>query len=111
MVPMDKIVMPAVALTSDGSSTSCYFNNTMFSAKLYTKMPRIYPVSNNSSSDSSSDSYQLWPYAAESNQVVSGGTGIPNCYRLGNGNLGDPVRVGTESGSQKCSCLYRNYGR
>jgi hypothetical protein len=105
---MQKSVIPNVTLTADGSSTDCFYNGTMFSAVLYTKREKTYPVQT-ASSPSSPGAYLPWPYAAEVQQVANGGARVPDCYKMVNGNTGEHVAIGTVSDSQTCQCIYQNY--
>lgn len=111
---MQKIVIPSVALTSDGATTECFFNKTTFSAVLYTKMKRTYSSTNTTASSGSSalgtaGGYQAWPYAVEVRQVADGGSSVPDCYKMVNDEAGDHVTVGSEAASQTCQCIYENY--
>lgn len=113
---MQKIVVPNVTLTADGATTSCFYNHTTFSAVLYTKMGKTYPSSNTTTSSSggtmpgTNGGYQSWPYAVQVTQVVDGGSSVPDCYEMNNGNTVAHVAIGTESATQSCNCVYENYG-
>lgn len=108
-VNMQKMVIPNVTLTADGASTDCFYNGTMLSAVLYTKKEKTYPAQNKTS-PSTAEAYLPWPYAVEVQQVASGGAGVPDCYKMINGNTGEHVTVGTEPANQTCQCVYENYG-
>ena len=107
-VNMQKTVIPNVTLTADGASTNCFYNGTIFSAVLYTKKEKTYPTQNKTS-PSATAAYLPWPYAVEVQQVASGGAGVPDCYKMINGNTGQHVTIGTGSDSQNCQCMYQNY--
>ncbi|TKA66875.1 hypothetical protein B0A49_06562 [Cryomyces minteri] len=104
---MDKQVVPTASITSDNSGTTCFYNQTTFQASLYTKMAKSYP---SSSPSANVGSYPLWPYAVRVEQLIRGGTDVPNCYKTMNGGLG--ARVTTvlqpQDSGQTCGCLYRN---
>ena len=106
---MQKIVMPTAPLTADGAATDCFYNGTIFSGRLYTKMGKTYPFGN-MTSPSGSNAYQPWPYAVEAQQQTAGGSGVPDCYEMFNGNPGNHIDVPTVSSSQDCLCQYQNYG-
>ena len=105
---MQKTVIPNVTLTADGAATDCFYNGTIFSAVLYTKMEKTYPPQN-TTSPSATAAYPPWPYAVDVQQTADGGTGVPDCYKMVNGNVGEHVPVATEATSQTCQCQYQNY--
>jgi hypothetical protein len=108
-VNMHKTVLPNVTLTADGASTDCFYNGAIFSAVLYTKKEKTYPVQEQTP-QSAAGAYLPWPYAVEVQQVAKGGAGVPDCYKMINGNTGEHVSIGTEPDTQTCECRYQNYG-
>jgi hypothetical protein len=108
-IDMQKTVMPNVTLTADGATTECFYNGTIFSAVLYTKKEKTYPAQNKTS-PSAAGAYLPWPYAVEVQQVANGGAGVPDCYKMINGNPGERVPIGIVPDTQTCQCLYENYG-
>jgi len=108
-VNMHKTVIPNVTLTADGASTDCFYNGAIFSAVLYTKKEKTYPA-RNQTPQSAAGAYMPWPYAVEVQQVANGGAGVPDCYKMINGNTGEHVPIGTEPDTQTCECRYQNYG-
>jgi hypothetical protein len=113
-VPMQKIVVPSSPLTADDAATECYYNNTQFTAKMYTKRAKTYPVQQGSASGNPdpdpSAIFGEWPYAVEVQQFIDGGSGVPDCYKVANGIIGEKVNVGSETINDSCECLYMNYG-
>jgi hypothetical protein len=107
-INMQKTVIPNVTLTADGASTDCFYNGTIFSAVLYTRKAKTYPAQN-TTSPSATGSYLPWPYAVEVGQVANGGAGVPDCYKMINGNTGQYVPIGDEPDTQTCQCMYQNY--
>lgn len=112
-VPMQKIVVPSSPLTADNAATECYYNNTQFSAKLYTKMAKTYPVQAGSASGNPdpdpSAIFGEWPYAVEVQQFIDGGSGVPDCYKVVNGVKGERISIGDTTIDDSCECLYMNY--
>lgn len=112
-VPMQKIVVPAAPLTADNAATECYYNNTIFSAKLYTRIAKTYPVQAGSASGNPDPDpnaiFGEWPYAVEVQQFIDGGNGVPDCYKVVNGVKGEKVDVGSTTINDSCDCLYMNY--
>lgn len=100
---MDKEVVPSTSITDDDSSTVCYFNSTIFTGYLYTKMEKDYPT------DDASDN--PWPFAVRAEQSVGGGENVPNCYKTVDGQMTEQITDGLDAmgASTLCSCLYRNY--
>jgi hypothetical protein len=107
-VNMQKTVIPNVTLTADGAATDCFYNGTIFSAVLYTKKEKTYPAQN-TTTPSATGAYPPWPYAVEVQQAANGGAGVPDCYKMINGNPGEHVSIGNEPDSQTCQCVYQNY--
>lgn len=107
---MTKTAIPTVALTSDGSASECFFNNTVFSATMYLSAKSDYP-SNSSAALSPAGSFEQWPYAVEITQNAAGGTNVPNCYETNDGAIGAPITTGLDAqpATSSCVCAYRNY--
>ena len=111
-VPMQKIVVPTTALTSDGSTTECLYNNTIFQASLYTKKSKTYPPGAQNGVVDTTKQYGAWPYAVDVEQAIGAGSGVPDCYKVVNGVRGDKVDIGTVTSARStCMCLYQNYGQ
>ena len=112
-VPMQKIVVPSEPLTADNAATECYYNHTLFSAKLYTKIAKTYPVQAGSASGNPDPDpnalFGEWPYAVEVEQFIDGGSGVPDCYKIVDGAMGAKVAVAGTTSSDSCECLYMNY--
>lgn len=112
-VPMQKIVVPSLPLTADNAATECYYNHTLFSARLYTKIAKTYPVQAGSASGNPDPDpnaiFGEWPYAVEVRQLIDGGNGVPDCYKIVNGVMGAKVAVGGTTVNDACECLYMNY--
>lgn len=105
---MIKTVKPTSNLTVDNSATTCFFNQTTFQAYLYTKAERTFPTDSVSVTGAS---YTEWPYRVRVEQVASGGSDVPNCYKITDGNVGEKIQDGLEAqdASNLCSCLYKNW--
>ncbi|KAH7065296.1 hypothetical protein B0J12DRAFT_30314 [Macrophomina phaseolina] len=102
---MDKKVIPSTSITDDDSSAVCFFNSTIFTGYLYTKMEKDYPTSEDDESNTP------WPYAVRAEQSIGGGEDVPNCYKTENGRITEQITDGLNAtdASTLCSCLYRNY--
>lgn len=109
-VAMDKQVIPTAALTNDNSAAVCNYNDTTFSAMLYTQMGATYPSGASNQANVTSGPFQSWPNAVSVQQVISGGVNVPICYRTKNGNQGDKIDVKTEPAQSSCRCAYQNFG-
>ncbi|MCJ1301538.1 hypothetical protein MMC08_004339 [Hypocenomyce scalaris] len=116
-IPINKIVVPSAAITSDNQIANCFFNATQFEANLYTKMPKTYPPASSSTASAASPSstaataFESWPYAVEVTQTIGGGSGVPDCFEVVNGNLGEQITDGltAQAAGDMCSCAYKNY--
>ena len=101
-VPLQKVVYPTVALTSDSATTECFYNNTMLTGNLYTNRTSTYPGDGVTKGD--------WPYAVEITQSVTAGSGVPDCYKVVNGVAGESVNVASGADGGVCECGWRNDG-
>lgn len=118
-VPMQKIVFPDTDISGSGFASLCQYNDTLFSAKLYTKMEKTYPApaasgagaGGLSENNLSTTQFEDWPYAVEINQTVSGGRLVPDCYRVQNGKPVEQIQL-AEDGIERaeCACRYLNFG-
>ena len=106
--------MPTVSITNDNSRASCWFNGTTFQAQLYTKHEKTYPPADNgapTAGGTPAAGSSAWPFAVDIKQVIGGGEGIPECYRMVNGAVGARVTEGLASTGVGglCSCAYQNF--
>ncbi|KAI1331343.1 hypothetical protein F5Y16DRAFT_265495 [Xylariaceae sp. FL0255] len=118
--PISFSVLPKPgSITGNNASdvaTICYFNDTVLSATIYTRMNASWPagiagstpVNNADNGTNVSTDFDAWPYAVELSQVAAAGSSVPDC-RDGEGN---PVDGGFEisQGGGDCGCYYQNYG-
>ena len=109
-VPMDKKVIPTTALTGDNSASICDYDDTTFSASLYTKMAMTYPAGSSAQTNSTVGAFQQWPYAVSVQQVIGGGVNVPACYETMNGNQGNRISLETQPSQSTCRCTYQNFG-
>ena len=105
----------------------CYYNDTLFTADLYTSKPNSYPNNSTSAGATSSaagaaatdgaagapagGAFADWNYAVDATQSIGGGVDVPACYSLNNGQPGDRVTSGYTMmpAADFCSCAYKNY--
>ncbi len=122
-IPMSKPVIPSSPIMSSNIATTCYFNSTVLTASLYTKMAKSYPSSSSSSNSTASSTssstgsagggqgstgdpvFAPWPYAASVEQVATGGNDVPECFDMQGNRVGSFV---AETGGE-CDCRYQNY--
>ncbi|PSK53859.1 hypothetical protein B9Z65_7665 [Elsinoe australis] len=110
--PYAKTVVPSTALGTNNAASTCYFNQTQFSATLYLSDTRAldYPGQDLSSSSQVQGGYPKWPYAVEVREMSGSGQDVPACYEMVNGALGERIDSLTpQSSSSQCSCNYRNF--
>ncbi|KAH7027614.1 uncharacterized protein B0I36DRAFT_351127 [Microdochium trichocladiopsis] len=128
--PMNAAVVPSPPLsvqqtggTASGSAgtVTCYYNNTIMGATIYTRRAATYPVglsspvhnnaasgsgSSTSTSSTSSTTFDPWPYAVDVRQIATAGQGVPDCRD----SQGNPVgNLTVLDSSAACSCTYQNY--
>ena len=112
---VQKIVYPTKSFT-----IKCFYNDTQFSANLYTKKLRTLPLNNAPSPSSSaaaatatgtSASYADWKFATDATQSIGGGVDVPDCYRYSNGQTGEKITQGyqEQASTEFCSCAYKNF--
>ena len=110
---IDKVVVPTDAL-----NVNCYYNDTKFSANMYTRLRRIVPGQSVASAappgstptgGAYSSGFQNWPYAVEVTQSFPGGIDVPECYEMKDGQRGARVDrgVGATSPVDECTCYYK----
>lgn len=106
-------------LTPLGGKT-CSFEPTVVVGNLYTKKPKTdlsAPAGNGTVSaptvmaNSSSNTYQPWPFAGDVTQSINGGSSVPECYKTDNGRKTDRITDGIvpKAATDYCSCEYRNF--
>ena len=105
-ISLPKPVKPATALTSSNVAATCYFNQTMFQASLYTRMSRTYP-DNSTERTNTTQEFTSWPYAVKIEQISDGGAGTPTCLDPSGNSLGD---FSVSNTAQQCDCTYLNTG-
>lgn len=106
----------------------CFYNNTQFTASMYTKKPKSYPSNSTSGSTTSSaapaaatgdgpagapagGSFVNWNFAVDALQSIGGGVDVPACYNTNNGQTGSRITSGytAQPAENFCSCAYKNY--
>jgi hypothetical protein len=109
-VTLPKTVVPTPAITTNNAASECFFNSTVVTGSIYLDASRSYPAGDLAES-TALGGFQQWPYALEISQVSPGGQGVPDCYEIANGGLGDRITTGlsAESSGSECVCEYRNF--
>jgi hypothetical protein len=98
---MQKVVIPNEAITSDGSAARCYYNQSVVSAKLYTKKQTTLP--GNETITASEKPEGAWPGAVEIWQRASG---EPGCFQDMDGAR---VVLQGGGGGGECECEYGDF--
>ena len=113
-----KIVYP-----TNSFAIKCFYNDTQFSADLYTRKPKTLPSGNTPSPSStpltitsttgSNAAYVDWEFAVDARQSIGGGVDVPDCYEFDRNQIGAKLTQGFEeqSSSDFCNCAYTNYER
>ncbi|KAI1342807.1 hypothetical protein F5Y15DRAFT_269306 [Xylariaceae sp. FL0016] len=110
-------VVPAQDIDPTGAdrAATCYYNDTVMSATLWTRGARAsFPSDLTSSVDGgdgeavASTDFAAWPYRVEISQTAAGGpgSGSPDCRDDGGNSVGS-FEI---SGDEECGCWYMNYG-
>ena len=102
---IEKIVIPDGAISSDGAAARCYYNNSMISAKLYTKMQTMLP--NNETVSAAQKPEGSWPGAVE---IWQTSPDPPVCYKaVGGGPDGEQVQLQGAVTESECKCEYADF--
>lgn len=124
-LPMDKMVVPTGPIGGETARLGCYYNDTNFEARLYTRRPRAEsddspspasaspsqaPGPSRRSFEQKRAEFEPWPYPVQVEEVIQSGPGVPTCYRLVDGRSRDEIEVDLEKpvGGGTCRCLYRD---
>ncbi|PNS21629.1 hypothetical protein CAC42_988 [Sphaceloma murrayae] len=107
-----KNVVPTTAISTSNVASTCFFNQTQFTATLYLSNSRAldYPGQGLMDAAQIQGGYPRWPYAVEIREVSGAGQDVPACYEMVNGAVGQ--RTGDlmpQSSDRRCSCNYRNF--
>ncbi|TPX17156.1 uncharacterized protein E0L32_003274 [Thyridium curvatum] len=96
----------AVSVVVPPGATTCWYNGTVFSATLWTRMRATYPpgVEAAPPPTNASTNFAAWPFRVEIVQRQRAGAGVPDC-RDRSGQPLDGL-----AGSGDCGCWYSNYG-
>ncbi|EOO00707.1 putative tat pathway signal sequence protein [Phaeoacremonium minimum UCRPA7] len=105
------MAMPVVALSgtfNDTSTTTCYFNSTVLSATIWTRMRADYPrnISSVAAPVNASSTFDPWPFAVDIAETQPAGADVPDCRDWQGRAVGD---VSAGDGGGACSCSYSNY--
>lgn len=109
---MDLAYVPTEDLVAaQTSSATCYFNQTAFTATLWTQRPATFPagIGGVVPPATASSTLSPWPFAVEIAEVQQAAPGIPDCVDFHGHTLGDfSVDNPSPDGSQSCGCWYSN---
>ena len=124
-LPLQKVVVPDMPLSSDGASADCFYNRTTFAGMLYTRKPYQNATSAAAPAPSSgagagagtmpsspgNQDYKPWPYAINVTQSIHGGQGVPECFEFTNDGKGGPMVGGLQpqAPSTTCECRWLNF--
>ena len=88
----------------------CFYNNATIEGSLYTKKPKTYP-SSAASTNNTSGILQPWPQAVDLKQTTDGGSDVPECFNMDNGQKTDRVMDGItpKASTDVCNCEYKNF--
>lgn len=108
-------------------NVKCDYNDTQFTANLYTNKPKSYPGNSTSATPTSSaagaaatggaagapagGAFANWNFAVDAEQSIGGGVDVPACYSLVDEEPGNRVTAGYDvmPAADFCSCAYKNY--
>lgn len=112
--PVQKVVIPTIGV-------KCYYNETILEASLYTRRSKTYSAGSGTGSAStltssgaavsSSDGFPAWEFAIEATELVGGGSNVPECYQITNGQKGNRITqdLVPQAAGEMCNCVYRNF--
>ena len=116
---VQKVVFPSF-------NVKCFYNDTQFSADMYTKKPKSYPPDSASPTSSAieavsttavgpnpagTSAFSNWNFAVDATQSIGGGIDVPACYDWVDGQVGSRLTSGytVQPAEDFCSCAYKNY--
>lgn len=104
-----KNVVPSTDISGNNIASTCYFNQTQFTATLYLSNSRAkdYPGSDLTSQTQAMGGYTAWPYAVEITESSGGGSTVPSCYA--NSNRQQVGTFAAQSTTSQCMCDYSNF--
>ncbi|CAK7209598.1 hypothetical protein SBRCBS47491_000497 [Sporothrix bragantina] len=112
---MDLAYVPTNDLiAAQTSSATCYFNQTAFSATLWTKQRATFPptISGVTAPVNASSTFSPWPFAVQIAEVQQAAPAIPDCVDYHGNSLGNfSAAIGSDSSSDNsgvCGCWYSN---
>jgi len=104
---MNRAVTPSAPLDSSNGAATCYFNETIMSATIWTRVRASYPadIVDVAAPVNATNVFAPWPFAVEVKQVAGG---PPEC-RDGEGRVvGGELKPAGEGA--ECRCGYVNHG-
>ena len=96
----------------------CFFNDTQFTANMYTKKPKSYPSNSAipsatavTTGTSAGGAFANWNFAVDVTASIGGGVDVPACYNFVNSQVGERIATGytAQPAGDFCSCAYKNY--
>ncbi|KJR89119.1 uncharacterized protein SPSK_06244 [Sporothrix schenckii 1099-18] len=108
---MDLAYVPTSDLVDhQTSAATCYFNQTILQATLWTQRRATFPptIANvPAPTEASTSAFVPWPFAVEIAQVQQAGPAIPDCVDYHGNSLGD-FSVPDGGAADVCGCWYSN---
>lgn len=107
--PMDIAVVPSKPLVAGrDTAATCYFNGTVMSATVWTRMRASYPatITDVPAPVNASTAFAPWPFAVEVAQVQQAGAGVPDCLDSRGVSVGNFSVTG--GSAAECGCWYSN---
>lgn len=107
---MHNAVVPSAPLNgvAEDQETLCWFNSTLVSATIWTRMRATYPsgIGDVEAAVNATNVFAPWPFAVEVRQVEEG---TPTCRDLDGRVVGGDMSPDGIQGGQ-CGCWYANHG-
>ena len=113
-VKTQKQVTPDQSLTPDGKLATCFFNETVITATLYTQVQHSGSEARSAlpGGPMVNGGAQPWPGTVYVSQSSGGGSDVPACYPAGGGGAiaGPRIRQGLEAqaAGRQCSCVWNS---
>lgn len=107
---MDLAYVPTNDLVAaQTSAATCYFNQTVFQATLWTQRRATFPatIASVPAPTNASSTFADWPFAVEIAEIQQAGPAIPDCVDYHGKSLGD-FSVDNGGADDVCGCWYSN---
>ena len=109
---MERAVVPSAPLAGNPATTTCWFNQTVMTATLWTRDRATYPsnISSVPEPRNATFNFDPWPYQVDIRETQAAGPNVPDCLDPAGNQVGDFHVTPAPGAASDCACVYTNYG-